>query len=145
MIAKAEENDAGTFECMAKSSVGEVKSRKASMETKKREKPKSQPRFRQVPRDVDLKQGDSLTLNCSATGHPPPIITWSLNEVPIQFQNETRKRITAQGTLLIESTRKEDAGIYQCDAVNELRRISYIAKVTVICNYQLTSRVCPNF
>lgn len=79
MIANAQDEDAGAYECMAKSMVGEAKSRRAKMQYRKPVE-KVRPRFLQVPTDSEVQMGGDVVLNCEATGGQ---ISWAFNDQPL--------------------------------------------------------------
>ena len=58
--------------------------------------------------------GDSLTLNCSATGDPRPVISWKRQgaALPVGRSHRTQKALS------ITDLRKEDAGNYICVATS---------------------------
>ena len=66
------------------------------------------------PGKVSVFSGNTLTLNCSATGDPQPVISWKRQEValPVGRSERTEKGLT------IRDLREEDAGIYICVATS---------------------------
>ena len=56
--------------------------------------------------------GDTLTLNCSATGDPQPVISWKKqgSQLPVRRSQQTN------GALVIRDIKNEDAGNYICVA-----------------------------
>ena len=70
--------------------------------------------------------GDSLTLNCSATGDPQPVISWKRQEatLPVGRSHRTNE------ALILRDVKKEDAGIYICVATSagvfDIETISYL-------------------
>ena len=66
------------------------------------------------PGKVSVFTGDTLTLNCSATGDPQPVISWKRQEasLPVGRSDRTEKALT------IRDLREEDAGIYICVATS---------------------------
>ena len=64
------------------------------------------------PGKVAVGIGDTLTLNCSATGDPLPIINWKRQgaALPVGRSDRTNK------ALVIRDAKEEDAGIYVCVA-----------------------------
>ena len=65
------------------------------------------------PAKVVAFVGGSLTLNCSATGDPQPVISWKRQgaQLPVGRSHQQIK-----GALVIRDTKNEDAGIYICVA-----------------------------
>lgn len=86
MIESIDRSDVGTsFECMAKNEAGEAKSRRAVINLSQDEvlveyRTHQRPRFVRVPTDQEIKEGQSLLLNCNASGDPVPKISWYLND-----------------------------------------------------------------
>jgi len=66
------------------------------------------------PGKVSVFTGETLTLNCSATGDPRPVISWKRQgaALPEGRSNKTEKALT------IRDLREEDAGIYICVATS---------------------------
>lgn len=42
------------------------------------------PVFKELPGDVTLNKGQSLLLSCHAQGTPPPVISWTVNNIPYE-------------------------------------------------------------
>ena len=75
----------------------------------------SPPRFTvKPPAKVVARVGDTLTLNCSATGDPQPVISWKKQggQLPVGRSQQI------SGTLVIRDLTKDDAGNYICVATN---------------------------
>ena len=68
--------------------------------------------------------GDTLTLNCSATGDPRPVISWKRQgaALPVGRTHRTNKVLT------IGDLTEEDSGIYICMAtgVFHIEATSYV-------------------
>ena len=58
--------------------------------------------------------GVNMTLNCSATGDPQPVISWKRqgSQLPVGRSQQI------DGALVIRDVQKEDAGIYICVATS---------------------------
>ena len=65
------------------------------------------------PAKVVAGPGDTLTLNCSATGDPQPVISWKRQRAQLPVG---RSHQQINGALVIRDIRNEDAGIYICVA-----------------------------
>ncbi|XP_059187647.1 immunoglobulin superfamily member 10 [Centropristis striata] len=70
--------------------------------------------------------GRTTVLNCSADGYPAPEITWTL---PNGTRITSGHHLVTNGTLVIYSPGKEDAGKYRCGAKNYM---GYIEKLIIL-------------
>ena len=66
------------------------------------------------PGKVVAATGDTLTLNCSATGDPEPVISWKRQGAALPVGRSHRKN----DALIIRDFRVEDAGVYICVATS---------------------------
>ena len=66
------------------------------------------------PGKVSAATGDTLTLNCSATGDPRPVISWKRQGAALPVGRSH----TTNDALIIRDFREEDAGIYICVATS---------------------------
>ncbi|MEE6501038.1 hypothetical protein FKM82_004042 [Ascaphus truei] len=80
---------------------------------------------------VIAKPGKMAILNCSADGNPPPEIIWLLPNGTrfLNGQKLTKYHAGNNGTFIIYSPTKEDAGKYRCAARN---KIGYIEKLIIL-------------
>ena len=63
------------------------------------------------PAKVVAGPGDTLTLNCSATGDPQPVISWKRQGAQLPVG---RSHQQINGALVIRNIRNEDSGNYIC-------------------------------
>jgi len=74
------------------------------------------PRFTsKTPQSITIREGTKLSINISATGNPPPKITWSFQGE--NHGNQSRFKITDK-TFEIAGARFEDQGMITCQAEN---------------------------
>ena len=66
------------------------------------------------PGKVSVAIGDTLTLNCSATSDPAPVISWKRQEAALPVGRSQRKG----EALSLRDLRRQDAGIYICVATS---------------------------
>ena len=66
------------------------------------------------PAKVTVLPGNTLTLNCSATGDPRPVISWKRQGAPLPVGRSRR----TNDALVIRDLKEEDAGNYFCVATS---------------------------
>ena len=67
------------------------------------------------PGKVSAFTGDTLTLNCSATGDPRPVISWKRQGAALPVG---RSHTTDDDALVLRNLKEEDAGNYICVATS---------------------------
>ncbi|XP_021701765.1 roundabout homolog 1 [Aedes aegypti] len=82
------------------------------------------PKITEHPLDVIVPRHDPTTLNCKAEGIPAPTITWYKDGEAIKAEQGSHKILLPAGGLfflkVVHSRRESDAGVYWCEARNEL-------------------------
>ena len=105
-ITKTEKKDAGTYICTATNALGTSHAMTALIVN-------VMPQFTvKPPEKIERYHGQSVTLNCSAKGHPVPSISWKKCKGDIP---EKRSKVEG-GQLKINSLMGEDSGTYICSA-----------------------------
>ena len=66
-----------------------------------------------------LSENDTLIVPCQATGCPSPIVQWYRDGVPLSG-SAGRTRIDENNSLIIEKLSGSDAGLYLCNATNNV-------------------------
>ena len=79
------------------------------------------------PEKIERYHGQSVTLNCSADGHPVPSITWARCKGDIPGE---RSKV-AGGQVKINSLTAEDTGTYICSARSESVHVETEVQVIV--------------
>ena len=74
--------------------------------------------------------GESVTLECSATGQPQPRVSWTKGD-RTPLPSDARINITPSGGLFIQNTVQEDGGQYTCFASNNVDTIHAGAHIIV--------------
>lgn len=127
MIQNTRETDQGIYQCMAKNVAGEVKTQEVTL---RYFRSPARPAFVIQPQNTEVLVGESVTLECSATGHPPPQITWTRGDrSPVP--TDPRVSITPSGGLYIQNVEQEDSGEYACFASNTVDSIHATAFIIV--------------
>ena len=102
-------NDSDNYFCTATNKLGNVMRRTVLVVV-------SLPQFTvKPPWTIVAYIGANMTLNCSATGDPQPVIIWK--RYGHQLQVERNEQI--DGTLVIRDVQEEDAGNYTCVATSD--------------------------
>ena len=70
-----------------------------------------------VPLSKQVIIAHSLTLECKATGNPPPVLTWLKDGVPVKTSDNIRTEAGGK-KLEILSTLEADQGQYVCVATS---------------------------
>ncbi|XP_075053536.1 brother of CDO isoform X2 [Mixophyes fleayi] len=117
-IVNATQEDEGTYKCAAYNPVTqEVKTSSSSDRLRVRRSTAEAARiiYPPVAQTIIVTKGQSLILECVASGMPPPKITWAKDGSDVSGHNKTRFLLS---NLLIEATSEEDSGTYTCTASN---------------------------
>jgi dystroglycan 1 len=81
-------------------------------------------------RQIQINAGQTLTIQCTARGSPPPYINWRLNWGHVCGDGTDSGRCTfaqaidpndptlVSGTLTVRTVGPTDAGAYSCEALN---------------------------
>lgn len=109
IIKKADKKDSGTYICTASNNMGTSHSMTSLIVN-------VVPQFTvKPPEKIELYHGQSVTLNCSAEGHPVPSITWTRCKGDIPAD---RSEVEG-GQLKINNLTAKDSGTYICSAQSE--------------------------
>ncbi|XP_054894270.1 peroxidasin isoform X1 [Poeciliopsis prolifica] len=134
MIQDTRETDQGVYQCMAKNVAGEVKTSEVTL---RYFGAPSRPSFVIQPQNTEVLMGESVTLECSATGQPQPRVTWTKGD-RTPLPSDTRINITPSGGLYIQNVVREDGGLYTCFASNNVDTIHATARIIVQATPQFT-------
>lgn len=80
------------------------------------------------PKDTNVTNGYSLTLNCEATGFPQPVVSWQKDGQAVDTSHVT---LLSNGSLYIFSTVMQDAGQFSCKASNSAGSATVSADVVI--------------
>ncbi|XP_048209431.1 LOW QUALITY PROTEIN: peroxidasin homolog [Perognathus longimembris pacificus] len=127
MIENTQEADQGVYQCMAKNVAGEVKTQEVTL---RYFGSPARLAFVIQPQNTEVLVGESVTLECSATGHPQPQITWTRGDRS-PLPADPRVNITSSGGLYIQKVVQGDSGEYTCFASNGVESIHATALIIV--------------
>lgn len=120
------ESDGGEYQCIAENSQG--KATHTYMLTVE-----AAPYWVKEPVSQLYAPGETVKLDCQADGIPFPTISWTINGVPIsEVDKDSRRTLTASGSLILEDVNFRDTAIYQCWASNKHGTILTNTNVYVI-------------
>ncbi|KAM8890784.1 contactin-1a isoform 2-T2 [Spinachia spinachia] len=130
-ISKVDSSDSGNYSCIASSpSISKSVFSNYIPLVPLAERP-----IRKYPADLKVKfpdttalVGQNLTLECFALGNPVPEIRWMKLGGKLPSHHEVRM---AGANLYLYNVRLEDAGSYQCEAVNSRGKDYHAARVSV--------------
>lgn len=83
--------------------------------------------FLETPTEINAKEGDTIELECVASGFPLPAIRWLRNNQLVMIAGRISE--SQESSLIISEAQVQDAGVYVCEANNgvgpaQRRRIS---------------------
>lgn len=128
VIPNVTHSDSGKYQCVVSNNFGTTYSTKAKVNIV------TFPRFIKTPLNVTVKTGDTVTLNCAATGDPPPEISWK-KDGGNDFPAARERRMNVMPTdhlFFIVNAKTTDMGIYSCAAKNPAGTIIANASLTVL-------------
>ncbi|KAM3606622.1 uncharacterized protein V6R79_019837 [Siganus canaliculatus] len=126
------QKDAGTYTCIASNKAGQSS---FCLELKVVEKEmKHPPQFLEKLQNMGIPEGTPVRMECRVVGMPPPLIFWKKDNDTIP-KTKDRISMTQDATgyvcLLIQPTRKEDAGWYTVSAKNEAGIVSCTCRLDI--------------
>ncbi|NXI81780.1 VCAM1 protein, partial [Rhipidura dahli] len=60
-----------------------------------------------------LKEGETVTMKCTSSGNPAPVISWKKKS-----DTGESEKISKNATLTIQNLKSQDLGLYECEAYN---------------------------
>lgn len=90
----------------------------------------AKPSFVIQPQNTEVLVGQSVTLECGVSGHPPPHVIWTLG-TGSPLPSDSHVAITSSGGLYIQNVTFLDQGQYNCNASNSEGSIQATANIIV--------------
>lgn len=135
-LLSVEHSHAGKYQCVVSNSYGTTYSQKSTISVL------VFPTFLKKPKNVEVLAGDTVKLECAATGEPPPEVAWHKdggNDFPAA--RERRMHVLhGDDVFFIVNARLSDAGVYSCTAHNAAGTASADAHLEVLQKPQLANR-----
>ncbi|XP_033102480.1 papilin-like isoform X3 [Anneissia japonica] len=124
VLRRIELDDSGSYECIGRTNIGIIQRTRYTLVVE------ADVKIISPPRDLIRTVGDQITLTCTSTGSPKPVIRWTKNSV--RLPQLERYTIKTNGNLIITDAKETDAGLYTCTASNKRssQRSSAQVKIT---------------
>ncbi|XP_039540111.1 protogenin A [Pimephales promelas] len=133
-IQGVEQTDAGSYRCVATNIASRRRSADATLTVTAAPSPRvpQRPRIIAGPQNLTVAVHGSALLECVATGHPRPLISWSRADHKSIDVHKTK--VLGNGNLLISDVKPQHAGMYFCRATTPGTRNYTItaANITVL-------------
>lgn len=78
-----------------------------------------------IPATV-VKEGETVTMKCTSSGNPAPVISWKKKKVTGESE-----KILKDATLTIQNIKSQDLGLYECEAHNQFGKEEKAVKLVV--------------
>ena len=86
------------------------------------------------PGNKAVKEGSmNVSFTCNATSYPSPTLTWYKDGSGIKGNSTNFALSQDMGTITIKKVEKSDAGLYVCNATNEIKSVAADAYLNVLC------------
>lgn len=73
-----------------------------------------------------VKEGETVTLKCTSSGNPAPVISWKKKAA-----NGESEKVFKDATLTIQTIKSQDLGLYECEAYNRFGKEERTVKLVV--------------
>ncbi|XP_050314438.1 leucine-rich repeats and immunoglobulin-like domains protein 3 [Anthonomus grandis grandis] len=134
-LISVEHSHAGKYQCVISNVYGTTYSRKSTVSVV------VFPTFLKKPKNVEVEAGQTVMLECAATGEPPPEVAWH-KDGGNDFPAATERRMhvyNGDDRFFIVSARSTDAGIYSCTAHNLAGKVTADARLEVLQKPQIAN------
>ncbi|XP_053704859.1 neural cell adhesion molecule L1.2 isoform X1 [Synchiropus splendidus] len=126
LFTNISEADTGEYQCIASNSQGKITHTYSVFV-------EAAPYWTKEPKSQLYAPGETVRLDCQADGIPTPVISWTINGVPLSSTaKEPRRTLTSGGSLILNDVNYGDTAVFQCRASNRHGAIVTNAVVHVI-------------
>lgn len=128
-LFSVEHSHAGKYQCVVSNSYGITYSQQSTISVL------VYPTFIKTPKNVEVEAGQTVKLECAATGEPPPEVAWHKdggNDFPAARERRMHV-LLGDDVFFIRDARPSDAGVYSCTAHNTAGIASANASLKVVC------------
>ncbi|NWT19037.1 VCAM1 protein, partial [Vireo altiloquus] len=73
-----------------------------------------------------LKEGETVTMKCTSSGNPAPVISWNKKKATGESE-----KISKNATLTIQNLKSQDLGLYECEAYNQFGKEEKAVKLFI--------------
>ncbi|GFS50140.1 down syndrome cell adhesion molecule-like protein Dscam2 [Nephila pilipes] len=121
-IKNAMISDGGKYQCIITNGIGDKRTDTVLIVT-------APLRVTVIPEHQTLNIGETAVLNCSVSGHPVHTVTWRKDQRHLAANS--RVQLLSRDVLHITSVRREDKGMYQCFAYNDVDGAQGTAEIRI--------------
>ena len=95
------------------------------------------PVFEIKPKNEIVNEGNNVTFHCNATSNPSPTLSWTKDGNAINQSSNNIVLSQDSQILNVINVERNDAGIYVCNATNNVNSVSASAYLNVQCKYKI--------
>ena len=90
------------------------------------------------PAKMTVNESKTASFQCSVSGNPKPVSTWS----KLEGKSEKILSATTDGTLILPNAAGSDSGVYKCSASNILGQAQALVRLIVNGKFRYVNRLC---
>ncbi|XP_064284144.1 vascular cell adhesion protein 1 isoform X1 [Passer domesticus] len=85
-----------------------------------------------------LKEGETVTMKCTSSGNPAPVISWKKKKATGESE-----KISENATITIRNLKSQDLGLYECEAYNQFGKEEKAVKLYVQARLEEPDQMIP--
>ncbi|XP_039574028.1 vascular cell adhesion protein 1 [Passer montanus] len=85
-----------------------------------------------------LKEGETVTMKCTSSGNPAPVISWNKKKATGESE-----KISENATITIRNLKSQDLGLYECEAYNQFGKEEKAVKLYVQARLEEPDQMIP--